>query len=114
MKRVAVLLALAGCAFTQKHPGVTVGLATGSIGFFACEISVERVGTCSAIAGATGLVLGGLTGLITLFADTKAHELPSEEEEYKRIDTRDDEPPGLPSDAGVTTPVTSPADAAAD
>lgn len=110
MKRAVVLIMLAGCGFAQKHPGVTVGVVAGTIGFGACELSVEKIGTCSAIGGAAGLVLGGITGLVTLLADTSAHELSLEEEppEYTRVRTRTAPPPGLP-DTGVTEPsVTEP------
>lgn len=103
MKRAVLLILLAGCGFAQKHPGVTVGIVAGSIGFGACELSVEKLGTCSIIGGTAGLVLGGITGLVTLLADTSAHELPLEEEEqpdYVRVRSRTAPPPGLP-DAGV-------------
>ena len=108
MNRVLVslmLLGLAGCTFAQKHPGVTVGIVSGTIGFGACQLSVERIGTCSAVGAVTGLVLGGITGLVTLFADTSAHELPpfqeeAEEPQFKRVKSHTAPPPGLP-DAGV-------------
>jgi len=105
MKRAVLLIMLAGCGFAQKHPGVTVGLVAGTMGFGACELSVEKIGTCSAIGGAAGLVLGGITGLVTLLADTSAHELDLEEEtpEYTRVRTRTAPPPGLP-DAGLVEP----------
>lgn len=99
-----MLVALGGCAFSQKHPGVTVGIVTGTIGFGACQLSVEKVGTCSIVGGIAGLALGGITGLITLFADTSAHELPPFEEEpeepFKRVKSGTPPPPGLP-DGGI-------------
>lgn len=110
MKRAAILVTLVlvgGCAFSQKHPGVTVGIVAGSIGFGACGLAVEKLGTCSAIGGAAGLVLGGITGLVTMFADTSAHELPPLEEEQddepfvRRVKSTTEPPPGLPVDAGV-------------
>lgn len=109
-KRVAlfaIVIVLGDCAFAQKHPGVTVGITTGAIGFGACELSVERVGTCAAIGGVAGLVLGGITGLVTLFADTSAHDLSNlDEEEQERVPAGTPPPPGLPPgmtglDAGV-------------
>jgi hypothetical protein len=108
MKRAALLSALVllgGCGFAQKHPGVTVGIVSGTIGFGACGLAVEKLGTCSAIGAVTGLVLGGITGLITTFTDTSAHELPpmeeEEETEYRRVKSTTEPPPGLPIDAGV-------------
>jgi hypothetical protein len=103
MRRAALLslvVALGSCEFAQKHPGVTVGVVTGTIGWGACELSVEKIGTCAAIGAAAGVVFGGLTGLVTLFADTSAHELANEEEETTRA-VGTPPPPGLPVDAGV-------------
>ncbi|HEU4615380.1 MAG TPA: hypothetical protein VFS15_24970 [Kofleriaceae bacterium] len=108
MRRAVLLVMvvlLGDCTFAQKHPGVTVGIVAGTIGLGACELSVEKIGTCSVVGGAAGLVLGGITGLVTLFADTSAHELPPFEEEqepaFERVRTRTEPPPGLPPDAGV-------------
>lgn len=107
MKRVVLVVmvvALGGCTFAQKHPGVTIGIVAGTIGFGACEMAVEKIGTCSAIGGTAGLLLGGITGLVTLLADTSAHELPpmedEEEAEFVRVKAGTPPPPGLP-DAGV-------------
>lgn len=111
MKRAVLLLMLASCGFAQKHPGITVGVVSGTIGFGACGLSVEKVGTCSAVGAVTGLVLGGITGLVTMFADTSAHQLPPLEEEdppfvRRRVKTQTAPPPvpidtEVPSDAGV-------------
>jgi hypothetical protein len=122
MKRVVLLVMLAGvagCGFAQKHPGVTVGLVVGTIGFSACQISVEDLGTCSIIGGTAGLALGGITGLITMFTDTSAHQLHLEEEEpdYVRVRSRTSAPPGLPDgsdgSAGVPDASVPPHDAGA-
>lgn len=104
MKRAAwvvMLLVVGGCGFAQKHPGVTIGIVAGTLGFGACELSVEKIGTCSAIGGAVGLALGGITGLVTAVADTSAHALDLEDEEQERVPTGTPPPPGLPPDAGV-------------
>jgi hypothetical protein len=74
MKCALVLaLALGGCAFAQKHPGVTTGIVAGTIGFTSCWLGVEKLGTCSAIGLGVGVALGGITGLVTTLADTGAH-----------------------------------------
>ena len=98
-------IALGSCASAQKHPGITVGLVAGTIGFGACGIAVEKLGTCSAIGGAAGLVLGGITGLVMLFADEEDHQLPpfTEEEDTDIVRTRTEPPPGLPP--GMTPPL---------
>ena len=114
MKRALAILALTcmlGCTAAQKHPGITVGLATGSIGFFACEISVGKAGTCAAVGGGTGLALGLLTGLVMLIVgDDKAHQIEPEEEK-KTIDTTTAPPPGLaaaPAADGSAAPPPAP------
>jgi hypothetical protein len=61
--------------------------------------------TCGIIAGAVGLGLGGLTGLVTLFADTNEHALPADDDmemagSAVRIHTHT-EPPPVPIDAGT-------------
>lgn len=84
-RRIALVLALAvgagSCAFARKHPGITTGVVAGSIGFTSCWIAVEKLGTCSAIGGGVGIALGGITGLVTTFADTSAHDLPPDPDE---------------------------------
>lgn len=107
MKRAVLIVLLAGCGFAQKHPGVTVGVVAGTIGFGACGLAVEELKTCSLIGAVAGLALGGITGLITTFTDTSAHELPPLQEEtdadpfVRRVRTKTEPPPGLPVDAGV-------------
>jgi len=110
MKRAVVLvtaLALGSCAFGQKHPGVTIGMASGSLAFLMCGVAVEKLGTCSAVGGVAGVGIGGITGLVTLFADTNA---PIEDEQPVIRRRRVVEPPGpyltpeqlaAPVDAGV-------------
>jgi outer membrane biosynthesis protein TonB len=81
MIRAAVLvLALGSCAFAQKHPAITAGIASGTIALVPCLPAVESATTCLAIGAIAGLAIGGITGLVTTFADTNAHELPPFEE----------------------------------
>lgn len=118
-RRVALVLALAlgagSCSFARKHPGITTGVVAGSIGFTSCWIAVEKLGTCSAIGGGVGIALGGITGLVTTFADTSAHELPPDPEEqpFVRQVVRPDAgvDPATSVDAGV--PDAAPIDAGA-
>jgi hypothetical protein len=100
---IAGLFALAGCTFAQKHPGVTVGVVAGVVGSGACLMAVEKLDTCALIGGIAGVGLGGITGLVTLFADTEDHSLPpfaEEDDDTPIIRTTTEPPPGLP-DAGV-------------
>lgn len=104
MKRAVLLcslLMLADCEFAQKHPAVTIGLTTGVLGWGGCEMAVEKIGTCTAIGGAAGLALGGLTALVYAVADPNAHELTNDEDETP-IQTGTPPPPGLPP--GMTPP----------
>lgn len=106
MKRVAVVLALAGCAQAQKHPAIAIGIAGAIVGGLACEMdSPAHQSTCGIITGAVGLGLGGITGLVTLFADTEDHSLPSDDDMEMegsaiRVHTHT-APPPEPPDAGV-------------
>ena len=108
MKRILLLLALAGCTFSQKHPGIVVGVASGTIAFGTCQMAVDKFGTCALVGGAVGAVLGGITGLLALLGADKAHQIPTEEEEEaerRRLETTTEPPPGLPPpDAGVLPP----------
>ncbi len=102
-----MVVVLGGCGFAQKHPGVTVGVVAGTLGFGACGLSVDELGTCAIVGGVAGAVLGGITGLITLFADTSAHELSFEEEQaepFERVNSGTPPPPGLP-DGGLGAPI---------
>lgn len=114
MKRLILLLALTGCTFAQKHPGITVGVVSGTIAFGTCQMAVDKFGTCAAVGGGVGAVLGGITGLLALLGADKAHQIPTEEEEEaerRRLQTTTEPPPGLPLDAGV--PLAPPVDAGA-
>jgi hypothetical protein len=131
MTRVALVLALAAtlgtsCSFATKHPGVTVGITAGTVGFVTCGVAVEELKPCSIVGGIAALAIGGITGLVTTFFDTEDHTLPSDEEPIEPIRrVRGEKPPEGPylppepnplpqtalPDAGV--PVI-PVDAAAD
>lgn len=104
MIRAALLvLALGSCAFAQKHPAITAGIAAGTIALVPCLPAVEQPTTCLAIGGIAGLAIGGITGLVTTFADTNAHELPPFEEPEPPI-VRHKPPPPEPAavvDAGA-------------
>lgn len=106
MIRAALLvLALGSCAFAQKHPAITAGIAAGTIALVPCLPAIENPTTCLAIGAIAGLAIGGITGLVTTFADTNAHELPPFEEEEPPIVRRKKAPPPpepvTPADAGV-------------
>lgn len=103
---LAAVLALAGCAQAQKHPAIAIGIVAGVIGGLSCEMdSPAHQSTCGIIAGTVALGLGGLTGLVTLFADTSDHALPADDDMEMegsaiRLHTHT-EPPPVPIDAGV-------------
>lgn len=100
-----VLVLLCGCEFSQKHPAVTVGIASGIVGFGGCELDEVKAKTCAEIGGAAAVFLGGIAALVTLFADTEDHELPPDEEMLPsgavKVRTHTLLPPGLAIDAGV-------------
>ena len=102
MKRCALLLALCGCASAQKHPALTAAIVGGVVGGLACEIdNPAKQIDCAYVTAAAAAFLGGLTGLITTFTDTSAHEFaPDPEDEDQAIHTSTPPPPGL-ADAGV-------------
>ena len=111
MKAAALVVAFAllgSCSFSQKHPGVTVGVVAGVVGFGACGLAVEKLDTCSLIGGIAGLTLGGITGLVTTFADTSAHELDLEDEDEDTdgvVRSGTPPPPGLPPGAQLPPPL---------
>jgi hypothetical protein len=123
MKRAVALVAcvaLCGCAFAQKHPAVTIGAVAGTLTFGLCSLNVSDTGTCAIVGAAAGVGLGGITGLVMLFANTNAEPDPDLNETDPRYQSVTPPPPGLPPelmvDAGVAIPVAVdaaiPADAA--
>ena len=106
MPAIAMLFALAGCTFSQKHTPVTVGVAAGVIGFGGCYVDNVKASTCGIVGGSAALFLGGIAALVTLIADTSAHELPpqpdldQDQQGRVRVHTHTALPPVLP-DAGV-------------
>jgi hypothetical protein len=124
MRRAVALVAcvaLCGCAFAQKHPAVTIGAVAGTLTFGLCSLNVDDTGKCAIVGAAAGVGLGGITGLVMLFANTNAEETdPDLDETDPRYQSVTPPPPGLPPelmvDAGVAMPVVVdagiPADAA--
>jgi len=124
MKRAVLCLALLGlgnCAFAVKHQAVTIGIVAGTVGFGTCELNINSHPTCAIIGGSAALVLGGITALVTLLANTNEQQQPDpylQDENSRTYESVTPPPPGLPpgppgvpADAGVPVPV--PADAAA-
>jgi hypothetical protein len=124
MTRAALLvlvLAVGSCEFAQKHPAITAGIAAGTIALVPCLPAVEHPTTCLAIGGVVGLGIGGITGLVTTFADTSAHSLPPDEEPEPPIVRRKKTVPppdpvlpvavdaGVPVVVDVAAPATPPA-----
>ena len=105
------LLVLALCAGCAKHPPVTVGVAAGAIGFGACMVDDAHAGTCGIIGGGAAVLLGGLTALIMLVADTGDHSIPPDEQPEPEIIRK---PRTHAVDAGVDAPVPAPESAPAD
>src|SRR5690348_11966418 len=101
-----LLLTLCGCTLSTQHPAVVAGIAGGTMGFGACEIDGVKSSTCGIVGGSTALFLGGIAALVTLIADTGAHDLPPDDELQPdseaavRVRTHTAPPPVLP-DAGV-------------
>ena len=105
-----VLVILLGCASAQRHPAVAIGIVGAIVGGLACEMDAPaHQSTCGIIAGAAGVGLGGITGIVTLFADTEDHSLPADDEMEMegsaiRVHTHTAPPPeplDLSTDAGV-------------
>lgn len=103
MRKLVLLLALAGCA---KHPAISAAVAGGTIGFAACEIDSVPVGTCGAVSAITALGLGGIAWLVTTIFDTEDHAITfADDDELTptggvKVHTQTALPP-LPLDAGV-------------
>ena len=109
---LAVLVGLASCESAAKHPAITIGAVAGTIGFGTCALSVDNLGTCGIVGGSAALVLGGITALVTLLAETNAPPEPDGDldEEGRPRGSTTEGPPGLPAwmmDGGVApqTPV---------
>ena len=121
MRLVALplLFTLCGCTFATEHPAVTAGIAGGTIGFGGCYVDGVKSSTCGIVGGSTALFLGGIAALVTLLADTSAHDLPPDDELQPdgdaavRVRTHTAPPPLLP-DAGVDASPPPPDAAAAD
>ena len=107
MKRLALLLALCGCASAQRHPAIAIGIVTGIVGGMACEMdSPAHQSTCGIIAGAAGVGLGSITGIATLIGETNDTSAASEDDmemegSAVRIHTHTAPPPVPITDAGV-------------
>ena len=107
--KTAVLIVALCCGSCARHPAITVGVAAGSIGLLSCEVNGASQGACGIIAGSVGLALGGIAALVTYFADTDAHALPSDDELLPngavRVHTHTELPPvHFTMDAGVAAP----------
>jgi hypothetical protein len=122
MKRALALVALlsvGSCAFAQKHPAVTIGAVAGTLTLGLCSLNVADKVDCLIAGGIAGVGLGGITGLVYVFADTNAQEPdPYLTEGDPRYQSVTPPPPGLPPelrvDAGVPMPVATDAPAAVD
>lgn len=120
MKRLAVLLALCGCASAQRHPAIAIGIAGAIVSGLACEMDTPaHQSTCGIIMLAAGGGLGVITGLATLIANTNDTTVTSGDDDMEmegeavRVHTHT-APPPVPLDAGpvdsapvVTPPVDS-------
>lgn len=111
MKTLVLAVLLVGCA---RHPVATVAIGAGSVGLLTCEansLSLWRShdtahvqATCGIFTAGAALFLGGLTAIITHFAEAEPIAPPAEEHMLPsgavRVRTRTEPPP--PSvDAGV-------------
>src|SRR5439155_12613739 len=94
-KRLALLLALCGCGFTQKHPALTACIVGGVVGGLACEIdNPAKQATCGYATAAGAVFLGGITALVFLFTDAGDHEFQPEYDDPDTIHTSTPPPPG--------------------
>jgi len=117
MRKLALLLALCGCAQAQRHPAIAIGIVGAIVGGMTCEMdSPAHQSTCGIIAGAVGLGLGAITGIATLIGETNDTSATSDDDmemqgSAVRIHTHTAPPPMPILDAGVPDAVA--ADAAA-
>lgn len=119
VKRAVLCAALVAmsCESAAKHPGITIGTVTGTMGFGLCALSVSATGTCALVGASAGLALGGITALVSWLGNTNAPEPdPYLDDKSHVYDYITAPPPGLPVDAGVEpAPAPAPAvDAAVD
>ena len=47
---VACVLSAPGCGFAVKHPGVTAGIAAGTLGFTTCKLASDNWEACGYVA----------------------------------------------------------------
>ena len=100
MTRAALILALCGCAFSQKHPAITAGIVGGVVGGAACEIdNPAHQSTCAYTTAGGALFMGGLTALLLLITNA-GDEHFEPEEDSDAVHTSTPPPPGE-LDAGV-------------
>ncbi len=109
MKRLAVVLALAGCGSAQRHPAITAGIVGLAVGGLSCEIdSPDSQASCAIIGGSAAVFLGGIAALVTLFADTsdQSNQVFDDDDQGSasvRLHTSTPPPPVV-VDAGVDAP----------
>jgi hypothetical protein len=107
MNKLALLLALCGCAQAQRHPAIAIGIVGAVVGGLACEMdSPAHQSTCGIIAAAAGGGLGVITGLATLIGETNDTSEASDDDmemagSAVRIHTHTALPPVPLLDAGV-------------
>lgn len=107
MRKVAVLLALLGCAQAQRHPAIAIGIVGAVVGGLACEMDgPAHQSTCGIIMVAAGGGLGVITGLATLIGNTNDTSVTSGDDDMEmengavRVHTHT-APPPVPLDASV-------------
>jgi len=123
MKRIvgfSLVLALCGCNFAVKHPGVTVGIVAGSVALTTCELASEDHKNCFIAGGAVGIGLSLIAGF-ALWLGTEDEPAPTTSAPPPKVDwdkipdTTPKEPTKAPpaptpppGDAGVPTEPTAP------
>ncbi|HSN26268.1 MAG TPA: hypothetical protein VLT45_08285 [Kofleriaceae bacterium] len=118
MRKLALLLALAGCAQAQRHPAVAIGIVGAVVGGLACEMDTPaHQSTCGIIMLAAGGGLGVITGIATLIGNTNDTSVTSGDDDMEmqggavRVHTHT-APPPVPLDAGPPEPDASAGSAA--